>query len=176
MRAPNDRPSAAEVAGDIASVFGFGQRGIPAIERSLLSLDHMLRDIEQFPKIAEIKKDFAGLHEHAELLHEKYKEIPALAYPLRAVMSLDPEKIMGPAPQFDWVKYSCAIVARGLILSSPNKQLGQRLRDLASRLYWYVTGIDLVDKDYPLERACRAVTALHAEIEKLRASTSRTPN
>ena len=94
MRVPNDRPSAVEVARDIARDFGFGESDIPTIERSLLSFDRILQDIEQFPTITEIKKDFADLHEHvgrlhehAGWLHEKNKDIPAPAYPLRSLVN-----------------------------------------------------------------------------------------
>jgi len=158
VRAPDTRPSRAEVARDIARDFGFKDERIPAIEQCLRSLDVIRRDIKRFPKIADIKRDLAGLRRHAEKLHAKYEQIPALALPLRVVMQLGPEKFSGADPRFDQFKYTCALMAKGVIFDSPNKQLGTRLRQLAVWFYWYATGINLDDKDYALERACREVT------------------
>ena len=152
MRAPDAQPSATEVAGLIAEALGYGRSEVRSIETSLRSLDKIKWS---FPKIATIKAEVAGLREHARKLRDKYMDIPALASSFDVVVRVfDPEKISGPDPRFDMVGRVCAEMAKGMILASPNRRLGERLRLIASYLYWYVTG----ERDCDLERACRAVT------------------
>jgi hypothetical protein len=151
MRAPSPRPSISEVACAIAEALDYSKSNIPTIEQSLRSLDRF----RHFPNITTIKKDVAGLREHARELRDKYKDIPALAGSFDAVVRIfDPEKISGPDPRFDFVGRICAEMAKGAIRASPDKRLGERLRLIASYFYWYVTG----ERDCDLERACRAVT------------------
>jgi hypothetical protein len=94
---------------------------------------------------------------------KKYR-IPALAIVHEADLVLDAiSNVTGPDPRSRPFDRVCAFMAYKMILQSPNKRLGDRLRELAGYLYEAATG----EPDRDLETACRWVTSHKADFDDI---------
>jgi hypothetical protein len=146
-----------EIAVAIVELLGVDddKAAIAEIERQLSAVRRAYQDGGDVKKAAQLRADIAAERRRLQKLKNKWCRIAAAetvfgeADQWLAVLS----NVHGPA-RYRWFDDVCAIMARSMILHSPDTRLGDRLRELAGYLYEAAT--DIPSRD--LETACRRVT------------------
>lgn len=169
MRAPAKPRLLADIATDIAALLKVPASQIerqlrgyrdPVSGHTVLGVKQMAAEMVDLPTLlTPIRKDFARERDRLQRLARKYRRDgkPAcFVYLLDGAIGYlaNVEKVYGPDPHVQPVKFLCAFIAKDMIKNSSDKRLGPRLRNIASLLYEAATDIP----GQNLERACREVT------------------
>jgi hypothetical protein len=129
---------------------------IAGIVKQLAAVRRAYQGGDDVVKADQLKADIEAERRRLQRLKDKWRRIAAVEIVCdRADYELATlAKVSGPDPRYQWFDDVCAIMARGMILQSPDTRLGARLRELAGYLYEAAT--DIPDRD--LETACRRAT------------------
>jgi hypothetical protein len=145
-----------QIAADVAKLLSGDDDKAVIVER-LEAVQRAYQGTRDIGKAKQLRADIAAERERLVQLKDKWRYIAAVGivcdrtdYELATLA-----KVSGPDPHYPVFDDVCAILARSMILQSPNKRLGKRHRKLAGYLYEAATGAP----GHPLERVCRRATS-----------------
>jgi hypothetical protein len=148
-----------EIAVDVADLLKLDSddEALAQIVQQLIAVRGLYRFSDNdVVKAGQLSADIAVERARLAQLKDKWPRIAAVAIVCdRADYELATlAEVSGPDPRYRWFDDVCAIMARSMILQSPNKRLGKRHRKLAGYLYEAATG----EPNRSFDMACRRIS------------------